>query len=150
MCYRIAHKSASGFDEGLSKRRRSKHTHAELMYCQSNETDRKPRPSLPSAPPNRLVKMSTVFWGALWDAKQKILNPFRKGKIYEGTISHMNIPVNASQNSFNRLLLLPIASKCRAGQIADQRSSNSIDIEGPHWNTVTVGRFYVTIQRIII
>lgn len=81
--------------------------------------DRRPRPSLPPAPPNRLVKMSTVFGDAPWDAKQNILNPFKRGKIYEGKISQMNIPANAIQNSLNLFLLLPDVSKCRADQNAD-------------------------------
>ena len=35
--------------------------YVELMYCQSKEMLRSPKPSLPSAPPKRLVMISLVF-----------------------------------------------------------------------------------------
>ena len=62
-------------------------SHEEPIYCQSKEMLKKPKPSLPSAPPNRLVNMSMILGDALWLARQKILIPFNKGKMYAGIIS---------------------------------------------------------------
>jgi hypothetical protein len=54
------------------------------MYCQSNERLSSPRPSLPEAPPNKFVKTSRVLLEAFCEAKQKMLNPFKSGNMYEG------------------------------------------------------------------
>ena len=62
-------------------------SHAEPIYCQSKEMLKKPNPSLPSVPPNRLVNMSTILGEAFWLARQKILIPFNNGKMYAGITS---------------------------------------------------------------
>ena len=74
----------------------------EPMYCQSNEILRKPRPSLPSVPPNRLVMTSCAALGACCVARQTTLIPLRRGKMYDGKISQTNIPANADQKSLRR------------------------------------------------
>jgi len=56
-------------------------TYDEPMYCQSNETFRKPKPSLPFVPPNKLVKTSTTLEEALCDARQNTLIPLSSGKM---------------------------------------------------------------------
>lgn len=73
------------------------------MYCQSKERLNNPRPSFAFAPPNTFVKTSTRFWGACCEARQKMLNPLRRGNIYDGTTSKTNKPVKALQNSLRRL-----------------------------------------------
>ena len=57
------------------------------IYCQSKEKESSPSPSLPLAPPNKFVKISTVLGDACWDAKQKMLIPFNNGNMYAGKIS---------------------------------------------------------------
>lgn len=57
------------------------------MYCQSKEMAPNPKPSLPSVPPKRLVKMSMVLDDAFWLARQKMLTPLRRGNMYAGMIS---------------------------------------------------------------
>ena len=75
--------------KGLDKKKKSMkmESHPEPIYCQSKEMLNKPRPSLPSVPPNRLVNMSTVLGDAFWLARQKKLIPFSNGKMYAGIIS---------------------------------------------------------------
>jgi hypothetical protein len=62
-------------------------TNADPMYCQSKLKLNTPRPSLLSAPPNMLVKMSCTLGDACCEARQKMLKPLRSGNIYAGTIS---------------------------------------------------------------
>ena len=68
--------------KGLDKKKSIKmESHPEPRYCQSKEMLNKPKPSLLSAPPNRLVNISTVLGDAFWLARQKILIPFNNGKM---------------------------------------------------------------------
>ena len=74
--------------KGLDEKKVDKNeSHSEVIYCQSKEMLSKPKPSLPSVPPNRLVNISTVLDDAFWLARQKILIPFNNGKMYAGKIS---------------------------------------------------------------
>lgn len=59
----------------------------ELMYCQSKQKLRSPKPSLPSVPPKRLVIKSTPFDDAFWVARQTTFTPFSNGNMYAGIIS---------------------------------------------------------------
>lgn len=68
-------------------RYRNVEAHADPIYCQSNEILKNPKPSLPSEPPKKFVNISTTFFEACCDAKQKTLNPFKSGKIYDGKTS---------------------------------------------------------------
>ena len=52
----------------------------DVMYCQLNEMLNKPKPSLPSAPPNKFVNTVWTWGKACWEARQKILKPLRRGK----------------------------------------------------------------------
>ena len=77
---RVTHKSeiADQFYSCIYEKLR---TYDEPMYCQSNETFRKPNPSLPFVPPNRLVKILTILEEAFCDARQNTLIPLSNGKI---------------------------------------------------------------------
>ena len=56
-------------------------TNPDPIYCQSKLKLNNPRPSLLSAPPKMLVKASCTLGDACWEERQKMLKPFKSGKI---------------------------------------------------------------------
>jgi hypothetical protein len=71
--------------QGLGRRNKpiKMESHVEPIYChwQSKEMLKKPKPSLPSAPPNRLVNMSTVLGDAFWLARAQLSCPFKRSTV---------------------------------------------------------------------
>lgn len=55
--------------------------YAEVMYCQSKLKEKRPRPSLAWAPPNKLVNVVLTESLAFREARQKTDTPFSQGKL---------------------------------------------------------------------
>ncbi len=59
---------------------------SEAMYCQSKQIERKPRPSLPEAPPKEVGKDHAVL-----TSKTEDRHTLEHGEMYSGNTSHVKM-----------------------------------------------------------
>lgn len=84
----------------------------EVIYCQSNEKLRIPRPWLLSDPPKMLFSTAALDPVACMDARHGMETELSHGKMYAGMISYTAIPANAYQNQRNGFEFFK-SSQCR-------------------------------------